>query len=111
MKDSRVGESLWMEWDGSGYESKSSYQNVFYTVGHVSLDEEVVLRALASCIQRDGVADSLAEAFRFISAGEVNYGCAGYVDGDISMIECDDSGYTPEGEEVDDLLYVTWVEF
>jgi hypothetical protein len=111
MKDSRQGESLWMEWDGLGYESIRQSENIFYTVGHVSLDEEVVLRALASCVQRDGIADSLAESFRFISVGEVNYGCAGYVDGDLHLVECDDSGYTAEGEEVDEVFYVTWVEF
>lgn len=110
MKDSRVGQSLWQEWDGSGYDSFHEDALVFYTFEHVSLDEDVVLRALASCLQRDGVADSLGDGFKLASNGAVTTGYAGYLDDDTELTLCDEEGFTSYGDWVYEIQEITLVE-
>ena len=63
MKDSRIGETLWSEWDGANYQPLEQNSMVFYTEEHVDLSNDLIRRALASTIQRDGHTDSLSQAF------------------------------------------------
>lgn len=113
MKDSRLGESLWEEWLGSGYLNflNESESFVFYTKGVVSLENDLVRRALASAIQRDGITDSLSESFKTLEHSKVSYGWAGVTDLDIELVFCDESGYTNLGDNVAEILPITWVEF
>jgi hypothetical protein len=111
MKDSRPGESLWNEWDGYGYQNSLLYGTVFYTIDHISLENEIVRRALASNLQRDGVADSLGDGFRLLEAAVVGYGWAGYIDSDTEISACNEIGETISGDIVDEVFLVTWVEF
>jgi hypothetical protein len=108
MKDSRAGETLWYEWTGSDLESSSS--TIFFTVGHVDLEHEVVRRALASALQRDGTAVSLGDGFRALDDASATHGHAGIVDGDRDFSVCTSDGETREGDFVDEILPVTWVE-
>lgn len=111
MKDLRKGESLWSEWEGYGYHYNFGDSSlVFYTEEHVDLDIEVVRRALASSLQREGVASSLSQAFQLIDAGIIEQGYAGPVGGDIYLTVCADDGSTLEGSEVDEIIEVTYVE-
>ena len=110
MKDSRIGESLWEEWYGKGYECSSERELLFYTIDHVSIDNEVVRRALASCLQRDGVTDSLAQAFRCLESSQFEYLYAGYVDEDNELQICDVVGLTEYGDIVDEIFAITLVE-
>ena len=110
MKDSRVGQSLWQEWYGSGYDPENPDSLVFYTVDHVSLDEDVVLRALASCLQRDGVADSLGDGFKLATNGVVSIGYAGVLDSDNELSVCDLDGFTSYGDFLSDVQEITWIE-
>jgi hypothetical protein len=110
MRDLRRGECLWSEWTGDGLNTYSS-ETIFFTEDYVDVEHEIVRRALASALQRDGSAVSLGDGYRLIDGSTVSYGHAGYVDGDISMVVCDEQGETREGDEVDEVLEVTWVIF
>lgn len=110
MRDLRTGECLWSEWTGDGFMSESS-SPVFYTQGHVDIENEIVSRALASALQRDGSAITLGDGFRLVERAKVTHGHAGVVDGDIDFAVCDELGETREGDEVDEVLEVTWVAF
>lgn len=107
----RVGEGLWSEWDGELYENASSKENVFYTFEHIDVDNEIVKRALASAIQRDGLADSLGDAFKLIENSYVVYGWAGTEDEEVYLTYCDSTGETKYGDFVDKIKEVTFVEF
>ena len=109
MRDVRTGECLWSEWTGFGMSARQG--SVFYTLEHVDVDNEVVRRALASALQRDGSAVSLGDGFRAIESARVVCGYAGSVDGEIDLSVCDELGMTREGDEVDEVLPITWVNF
>ena len=111
MKDSRVGESLWNEWDGDGYTNTLVSGTVFYTIEHISVENEIIRRALASNLQRDGVADSLGDGFRILENAVVSQGWAGYIDSDNEISSCNETGFTEYGDIVDQVFPVTWVEF
>ena len=51
-----MGELLWKEWTGEGYEPLHEYSVTFFTEDHIDLENELIRRALASALQRDGVA-------------------------------------------------------
>lgn len=109
MKDSRAGEALWKEWDGEGhYTSPDSV--VFFTTEHVDLENDIVRRALASALQREGVAVTLGSAFQLIESSIVKDLYAGEVDGDTVYTICDRDGETHYGDKVDQVLEVTIVE-
>lgn len=110
MDFSRRGESLWAEWSGNGYIPVSQGTIIFCTETHVDLKNEVVLRALASAIQRDGIADSLGDAFKAIQDWTVHHGYAGDVDEDADATVCDEAGETFYGDIVDSVTPITWVE-
>lgn len=110
VRDSRAGETLWREWTGEGFEPASQTSVVFYTDEHVDVEHEVVRRALASALQRDGSAVSLGEGFGAIDNGVTTQGYAGTVDGSTELYYCDEDGETEHGDLVDDLTPVTWVE-
>lgn len=110
MKDSRVGETLWAEWDGDGFDQTHGV-NVYYTIDYVDLENDIVRRALASSIQRDGVADSLSEAFKLLENLTVSHGYVGVIEDELSYIVCDEYGETFYGDYVEDIEKVTWVEF
>ena len=112
MKDSRIGETLWSEW--SGYDSPiDSTDFTFFTEEHVDVNNDVVKRALASCIQREGLVDSLGEAFRCIESESFISveGYAGHIDGDTELTFCDSDLMTASGEAVDELVSITLVGF
>lgn len=112
MKDSRIGEALWFEWDGLDYEfSLKAAEMAFYTHDHVDLETEVVKRALASTLQRDGLVSSLGQAFSVLDqTSALVHGYLGFVDEDIIPVVCDKDGFTSTGEEVLQSIPATWVE-
>ena len=109
-RDSRPGECLWREWTGEGYTSSKPDAIVFYTDEHVDVEHDVVRRALASALQRDGSATSLGQGFTSIDNGTVSQGYAGEVDGSCDLYVCDENGETTYGDIVENLTQVTWVE-
>lgn len=111
MKDSRKGEALWSEWDGYDFPyTRGDLSLVFYTEEHVDVDHEVVKRALASTIQRDGLTDSLSEAFKLVDGGSITHGWAGFVGGDIHPTFCDEDGNSPLGDLIEGIKEITFVE-
>lgn len=108
MKDLRTGECLWIEWEGEGLDPNDS-RPIFYTEGHVDIEHGLVRRALASAIQRDGSVSTLGEAFRVVESARVETGHAGSVDKEIYLTVCDNEGLTADGDEVDEILEMTWV--
>lgn len=109
-KDSRIGETLWSEWSGEGYEPMSGSPIVFFTEDHIDLEPEVIRRALASALQRDGTVVTLGEGFRAVESGTVVHGFAGFVDEEDEMTVCDADGETFYGDSVKTLTTITWVE-
>ena len=109
MKDSRKGETLWSEWFGNGYSKETPESLVFYTEDHVDIHNEIVRRALASAIQRDGTTDSLGEAFRLLDGPVlVSHGYAGFIDEELTL--CDKDAMTAYEDEAESVLHITWVE-
>lgn len=106
----RKGENLWNEWIGEGYSPMVFHSVVYYTVGHVSIENDVVHRGLASAVQRDGLADGLGQAYKQIHEATQNYGWAGEIDGSYDLTVCDKNGETIYGDVVDEVLPITWVE-
>ena len=109
-RESRIGESLWQEWTGEGYESARDEAIVFFTEDHVDVDHEIVQRALASALQRDGSVTSLGQGYKAIESAIITKGYAGQVDGEHDLTLCDEQGETRYGDCVDAVVAVTWVE-
>jgi hypothetical protein len=112
VKDKRPGESLWISWDGEGYEPYLQSPTIFYTVGHVDKDNDIVRRALASSLQRDGCADSLSDGYNCVDSSHWSWGWMGYVDESIEPYICSELGETFYGDFVDDEPEpITLIEF
>ena len=109
MKDSRIGETLWSEWDGSNYQPLDPQSMVFYTEEHVDLSNDLIRRALASTIQRDGHTDSLSQAFSTLDICSYEYGYVGVIDGEPEFTACDINGMTIYEDTVEKVIPVTWV--
>lgn len=111
MKDSRKGEALWSEWDGYGQNYHYGDSSlIFFTEEHVDVNNEIVKRALASTLQRDGIIHSLAQGFQLIDSGRIDQGYAGSVGGDIHWTFCNEDGETDEGDAVATIHPITYVE-
>ena len=110
MKDSRIGESLWYSWEGSGYVPGLDDSIIYCTETHVDVEHEIVRKALASCIQRDGVVFSLSQGFQAIDSGIVFHGWAGSFQGEIYQEICDDTGKTLDGLQLSNVTPITIVE-
>lgn len=109
-KDERPGEELWYEWDGSGYRKVSSKELIYYTFDHVDVENEVVRRALASAIQRDGVACSLGDGFKLIETSIINLGWVGLLEEEFEFMVCNENSETEYGDIVENIQSVTWIE-
>jgi hypothetical protein len=110
MRDSRIGETLWSEWSGEGFEPTSQDALVFFTEDHVDIENETVRRALASALQRDGSSISLGNGYSAIESATVSHGYAGEVDEAIYFTMCNEDGETRDGDYVDRVIPITWVE-
>jgi hypothetical protein len=110
MKDSRIGQSLWSTWEGNGYTANIYNSIIYYTEDHVDVEHEVVKRALASCIQRDGIVFSLSQGFQAIDSAVVTQSWVGSLDGEIYLELCDESGHTWDEVKLQDIKAVTIVE-
>jgi hypothetical protein len=109
-KDSRIGESLWFIWDGEGHKLSSDESIVFYTEEHIDIEEDVVRKALASSIQREGISDSLSNGFSLIASGISGHSYAGYSLVSERQHICNDNGYSESEEKLTGVVPITWVE-
>lgn len=110
MKDSRIGQSLWSIWEGLGYSEQLASSIVYYTEDHVDLEHEIVRKALASSIQRDGIVYSLAQGFQAIDAAVISHSWVGVYEGEHFQEACDEYGNTESGVRLNDVVEVTFVE-
>ena len=110
VKDSRIGECLWVEWSGEGYTPSRPSSIIFYTHDHVDLEIDVVKRALASALQRDGHSVSLGQGYRAVESGISVFGYSGHIDEEIYLTTCSENGETAYGDIVDETYKTTWVE-
>lgn len=110
MKDSRAGESLWKEWTGEGYDTEFEDSVVFFTDEHVDVENEIVRRALASALQREGVVVGLGNGFQSLDSAHITISYAGEVDEAIDLTICDEDGETYFGDTVDRVVPITLVE-
>lgn len=111
MRDIRHGEQLWSSWEGEGYFSDTHSELIYFTEGDVDINNEIVRRALASTLQRDGIADSLSDGFKMLEMSVTQGGFAGFLPGETEYSVCDDEGMTEYGDTVENVLEITWVEF
>jgi hypothetical protein len=109
-KDARPGQELWIEWDGSGYSFQNPESIVYYTIDHIDIENELVKRALASALQRDGVCDGLGDAFKAVEKGIISSGWAGVLEADFELIACDELGESDYGDILENIQPVTWAE-
>lgn len=110
MKDSRVGESLWQLWEGDGYTPAFPGTVVYYTYDHVDLEHEIVRKALASSIQRDGISFSLAQSFQMINTAVVSEGWVGTFEDSEEEYICSEDGESYSGDQLYNIKAVTFVE-
>lgn len=110
MKDSRLGESLWYVWEADDALPGSAMSIIYFTEGNVDVEHEVVKKALASSIQRDGVAYSLSQGYQMIDLGSITHGYIGSANGDYNIYVCNESGETSDGYLLQDIREATWVE-
>lgn len=108
-KDTRVGQELWLEWQG-GWSQESDNSILYYTIDHVDVENDLVKRALASVLQRDGIYDSLGDAFRAIDKGQVSSGWAGESLNDFELEICNSFGETEYGDILENIQEITFVE-
>jgi hypothetical protein len=111
VKDIRHGEHLWFQWSGSDYFSENDSELIFCTIGHIDMDNEIVRRALASVLQRDGVVDSLGDGFRFLEDRDIHAGWAGILPDENEYTYCDEDGETQYGDSIEKPEEFTWIEF
>ena len=110
MKSDRPGDFLWEEWQGSGYDSLVDSSVIYYTFDHIDLENDLVRRALASALQKDGVAISLGDGFNLIEKALPNHGWAGLLKDEQEYVVCNQEGETEYGEFVDSIILTTWIE-
>ena len=110
MRDSRAGQALWFEWSGEGYEPTTPAKYIFFTETHVDVENEVVRRALASAIQREGLVFSLGNGSGSIDTAEVVHGYCGTLVDERDLIVCNSDGETEHGDTVEHMNAATWVE-
>ncbi len=113
MKNDRVGEWLWEEWDGNGNVDGSSdlLDTVYCTYDWVEVDDSLVKRALASCLQRDGIVDSLSDGFRVAESASVIKTYVGCIDEEKVPTLCKENGETFLGDVVTSITRITLVQF
>jgi hypothetical protein len=109
-KDSRIGESLWFIWDGENQDPFHEDSIVFYTEEHIDIEEDVVRKALASSIQREGISDSLSGGFTLIASGASGHSYAGYCLDSERQLICNADGYSESGSFLSGVVPITWVE-
>ena len=110
MKNDRPGDFLWEEWQGSGYDCLVDSSVIYYTFDHIDLENDLVRRALASALQKDGVAISLGDGFSLIEKALPNHGWAGLLKDEQEYVVCNQEGETEYGEFVDSIIPTTWIE-
>lgn len=108
MKNDRLGDWLWEEWDGEGVESYSEL--IYATNGWVELSNEIVRRALASCLQRDGVADSLSDGFKMVENSNIIMTYIGINKDEKTPTVCNEFGESELGEVFSNVSKITLVE-
>ena len=82
----------------------------YYTFDHIDLENDLVRRALASALQKDGVAISLGDGFSLIEKALPNHGWAGLLKDEQEYVVCNQEGETEYGEFVDSIIPTTWIE-
>jgi hypothetical protein len=110
LKSDRPGDFLWEEWQGSGYKNKIDSSVIYYTYDHIDINNDLVRRALASALQRDGVAISLGDGFSLIEKCISYFGWSGVQSEEDDCYACSESGETEYGDLVDTVLPTTWIE-
>jgi len=75
------------------------------------MDNEIVRRALASVLQRDGVVDSLGDGFKFLENRDIHAGWAGILPEGNEYTYCDEDGGTQYGDYIESPEEFTWIEF
>lgn len=108
MKNDRIGDWLWEEWDGEGSDIDSDL--VYFTYDWVDIDNEIVKRALSSCLQRDGVAESLSDGFKMAEGSIVTTTYAGHIGGSKLLTICNKDGETVFEDLVDKSIKITLIE-
>lgn len=107
--DFRLGEELWMEWDGKGFESEADL--IYYTYTHVDTNNPVVQRALACALQRDGVVLSISDGFKVQDGSRTTRGYVGKdLEDETVECVCEQDGTTELGDSLESAVETTFIE-
>jgi len=109
-KDSRIGESLWFIWDDEESLLSDKGSIVFYTEDHVDIEHEIVRKALASSIQREGISQSLSDGFFLIASGVCNQSYIGYSSLSEKQYICNKDGLSEIEDNLTNITPITYVE-
>lgn len=101
MGNAVLGATLWHSWEEN---EESQERHLYYTFGHVSLDNDMVMLALAKYLQQSGEVPSLGYAFRILTQTSTTIRCtyAGHVGGEYELSFCDETGFTDYDGHVDE---------
>lgn len=88
--------SVWIEWEGYGVEGNF----VFMIAGWIE-DTPVERTLLARALREIGVTQSPPNSHVLAETVEFQLSWYGFMDGEILPSECDEDGFTPEGDKVD----------
>jgi hypothetical protein len=106
-----MAENLWFEWTGDGFAGNGYKSVLYFTYEHVDMHNPVCLGGLASCLQRDGLVDSLSSGRQSIEKASVFYHThAGIVDENPDLTICNEQGETFYGDYVEKISQITLVE-
>ena len=83
---------------------------MYFTLGHIDIENEIVRRALASALQRDGIVDSLAIGFKSIDNSVISFGWSGLLEQENERIFCYEDGFTYYGDSVEESQETTYIE-
>jgi len=105
----RIGQDLWHEWDGNSF-SDLTDPVAYYTDSWISLDNEIVARALAYAMQRSDVTDSVKEGLDIIDTADIQIGFL-YHKAEDEEILWHTWEFFDHVEDAEDIQQVTMVEF
>jgi len=74
----------WTQWDGKGYPTQKDDPSIYYAIGNVDVEDDEVLRDLATIMRVDGLVPSLRDGLKLLESAIVLHG---------QVVELDDETY------------------
>lgn len=108
MSDEYVGYSTFREWDGDDLDGTLPNDVIYYAEGFYSRDTDSFVPNLARALQTDGVAGTFGQSQKLAQVADVRTGFCGRLEGEDTLVECEDDGTTASGDRVTSPVAVTF---